>query len=118
MPRSTNDSHPPLKQVEFLVLAVLYEQPLHGYGVVQHIEERTAGRVRLRPGDVYRVIYRLANRGMVEENPSAVDDAAAARRTYYALTDDGRHVARAEAEMLAEVSSTLIATPAGREGRS
>ncbi len=116
MPASRAHRRSPLKQVEFLVLAVLYDDPRHGYGIVQQIDERTHGRVQLRPGDVYRVIYRLAQRGLLEETDRRADDAGAERRTYYAITDAGRERAYAEAEMLSEVSSALVSKAAGQSG--
>jgi DNA-binding PadR family transcriptional regulator len=122
----------PLKPMEFLALAVLLEAPLHGYGIVQQIEARTGGRVQLRPGDVYRVIYRLEERGLLqkgepdlllkENRPAgdgdrAVEDASARqheRRTYYAITEAGRTLVHAEAEMLAEVSAGVVASATAR----
>ncbi len=116
MPASRADRRSPLKSVEFLVLTVLYDEPRHGYGIVQQIDERTRGRVQLRPGDVYRVIYRLAQRGLLVEADRRADGAGTERRTYYDLTEAGREMARAEAEMLSEVSSALISKAAGQGG--
>ena len=118
MASSPTESRSPLKPVEFLVLAVLHDEPLHGYGIVQQIDERTHGRVQLRPGDVYRVIYRLGQRGFLEETDRRADEAGAERRTYYAITDAGRSVARSEAEMLSEVSAALVSKAPGQGGRS
>ena len=101
-------ARPPLKQTEFLVLAALYGKPRHGYGIVQEIEGRSGGRVKLRPGDVYRVIYRLRRRGLLDESERRVAEDGDERRTYYALTPAGEEVAAAEAEMLAAMSSPLI----------
>lgn len=99
----------PLKPVEFLVLAALYEEPLHGYGIVLDIDERTRGKVQLRPGDVYRVIYRLRERGFLEDSDrrptGGLDDE---RRTYYRITSLGRKVASEEAELLTEISAPLL----------
>ena len=99
----------PLKPVEFLVLAALYEEPLHGYGIVLDIEVRTRGKVQLRPGDVYRVIYRLRERELLEDadrRPTNGPDDE--RRTYYRITSLGRQVAAEEAELLTEISAPLL----------
>lgn len=115
----------PLKPVEFLALAVLLDEPLHGYGIVQRIEARTGGRVQLRPGDVYRVIYRLEERGLLRKDDGfagdqgdGVPEEASARqlerRTYYAITEAGRALVRDEAEMLAQVSAAVVSSAAGR----
>jgi DNA-binding PadR family transcriptional regulator len=104
---SLSSSRSPLKPVEFLVLAVLADEPLHGYGIVQQIEERTGGRVALRPGDVYRVIYRLEDRGLLRKADHPSDDGDE-RRTYYDITADGNELVRDEAEMLAAVSAGVV----------
>lgn len=99
----------PLKSVEFLVLAALYEEPLHGYGIVLDIDERTKGKVQLRPGDVYRVIYRLRERNLLEDSDRRpTGDLDDERRTYYRITSLGRQVAAEEAELLAEISAPLL----------
>ncbi len=89
----------PLRPLEFLVLAVLEGEPLHGYGIVQRIESRTGGAVRVRPGDLYRVLYRLEKRRLLERDPKERED----RRSYYGLTTLGRRVLREEAEVLRRV---------------
>ena len=119
MPKTAETERPaprrtPLKPVEFLVLAVLHDEPLHGYGIVQQIEERTGGRVSLRPGDVYRVIYRLGDRGLLMESDRRASDSGEERRTYYAITEAGRDLARDEAEMLSDISAALVAKAAGQ----
>lgn len=98
---------PPLKQTEFLILAVLNERPLHGYGIVQEVERLSDGRVQLRPGDIYRVLYRMESRKLIE--PVQVEEPEDERRTYYGITDEGREIAEAEARLLSGVSARLLA---------
>lgn len=92
----------PLKPLELLVLVVVEESPLHGYAMVQRIAERTDGIVRVRPGDLYRVLYRLEKRGLLETTGSASADDDE-RRTYYRLTPLGKKVLDAEASLLRSV---------------
>jgi DNA-binding PadR family transcriptional regulator len=89
----------PLRPLEFLVLAVLEHAPLHGYGIAQRIDSRTGGAVRVRPGDLYRVLYRLEKRRLLEASPNERND----RRSYYDLTALGRRLLREEAEVLRRV---------------
>ena len=58
----------PMNPVEFLVLVVLADAEMHGYGLVREIGERTGGRVRLRAGNLYRVLDRLLKRELIEES--------------------------------------------------
>ncbi|HYY52413.1 MAG TPA: helix-turn-helix transcriptional regulator [Myxococcales bacterium] len=101
-------STPPLKPAELFVLAALHAAPLHGYGLVQEVAARSQGRIRIRPGNLYRVLDRLLDRGLIDvhERASAGDE----RRTYYRITPLGRRTAQAEAKLLAEVIGELLAT--------
>lgn len=102
-------SHLPLKPVEFLVLAVLKDGALHGYGMVQEIAARTDGTVTVRPGDLYRVLYRMINKGLLEAvDRKRAGSAADERRTYYRITRLGRDVAAAEARLLAKVAADVM----------
>lgn len=94
----------PLSRTEFLVLAILVDEPLHGYGVVKAIEERTGGEVRLRPANLYRVLDRLLDRGLLEEAEATGEASGGGERSrHFAATAAGRRAALAEAERLAEV---------------
>lgn len=102
----------PLKPVEFLVLAILENGPLHGYGIVQEMESRTDGRVAPRPGDLYRILYRLDQWGLLipDERRSGKDEE---RRSYYRLTDLGKKVLIAEAEFMSTMASGVLSKRAG-----
>lgn len=74
-----------LTEATYLILLALV-QPRHGYSVMQFIEERTSGRVRLGPGTLYGALSLLTQKGWIapveERNPSA-------RKKEYALTPLG-----------------------------
>ncbi len=90
----------PLNPRVFAILMVLLEAPSHGYGLKQAVEERSAGRIRLDPGSMYRSIARMVDDAWIEAvDPPAAPDSDA-RRRYYGVTSLGRRVARAEAERL------------------
>ncbi len=91
----------PLKPMEFLVLLVLMDGERHGYGIVQDIVERTDGKMRPLPGNLYAVLRRLMESGLLSESsrrPSKdMDDE---RRRYYRITALGRQVLSADAERM------------------
>ena len=91
----------PLKPVDLLVLMVLLEGDLHGYGIVQSINERTSGQIKLVPGNFYAILKRLLDSGLLEEageRPS--DDPGRPVRRYYGITKLGKQVAAEEARRL------------------
>lgn len=101
----------PLKPTDYQILFVLYRHELHGYAMVKSIAERTEGRIRLEPSNLYRRIRRLMQAGLVEESkerPSPeLDDE---RRRYFILTDLGRSVLAAEAERMRQLVTEAEST--------
>lgn len=102
----------PLTQVEAITLAAVADQARYGYELVQRVAELTDGRVRIRPGNLYRVLHRLVERGLVRELADAAGSAQDERRRYFRATARGR---RAAAEELALYARVLQRTPSLRE---
>lgn len=92
-----------LNPTEFAILLALADEPRHGYGIVQEVERRSQGAVRLGPGTLYGAIKRMLAAGLLEEK-AAVDPADDPRRSsYYRLTRSGRAAAREQARQLADL---------------
>ena len=97
-----------LKPTDFHVLLALAAEPLHGYGLVRRIEQESEGRVRLLPGNLYAVLRRLDDAGLVEETPPP-PDASDSRRRYYRLTGAGREALGAETDRLERLLGAIRA---------
>jgi len=94
----------PLPLATFHILLSLAACERHGYGIIQDVETRTDGDLRLSPGTLYRSIQRMQEQGMIVESrrrPAASRDDP--RRRYYRITPFGSAVAEAEATRLAEL---------------
>jgi DNA-binding PadR family transcriptional regulator len=108
------ESFLPLPPAAFHILLTLGMGERHGYGIIQDVEARTDGAVRLSPGTLYRTIQRLLEQGLIgEPRSSPVIDP---RRRPYRITPLGRAVARAESLRLANLvrlarSSGLLPEP-------
>lgn len=72
--------------VRAAVLALLTERPMHGYELIQQIEERSGGVWRPSPGSIYPSLQLLADEGLV------TGDETGGRRLF-TLTDRGREEA-------------------------
>lgn len=72
--------------LESLILAVLEDEPRHGYAVIESVRERTEGRLALNTGSVYPALRRLERSGLVRGSWSVVDGR---RRRTYRLTRAG-----------------------------
>ncbi len=88
----------PLRPLIFQILLLLNESELHGYGIMQAINERAGRNVILGPGTLYRTLKELRDEGFIEESPAADD-----RRRVYRLSDAGERAARGEAERMAAI---------------
>ena len=93
----------PLPPTTFHILLALFEEERHGYAIIQDVEARTEGELRLSAGTLYRTIARLVEQGLIAEvtrRRAAGDDP---RRRYYRLTPFGVAVARAETRRLSQL---------------
>lgn len=90
---------PILKSLELYTLLALAQQPLHGYGLATQIESDSDGKLKPLPGNLYVVLRRLEQGGMVRRVSDGDGDSS--RRREYELTDSGRQRLAAEARRLA-----------------
>ncbi|MGB4780393.1 PadR family transcriptional regulator [Microbacterium sp.] len=77
--------------VRAAVLALLAEQSMHGYQIIQEIEQRSGGVWRPSAGSVYPTLQLLSDEGLITA------EEAGGRKTY-ALTEAGRAEADAAAD--------------------
>jgi DNA-binding PadR family transcriptional regulator len=82
----------------------LADEDRHGYAIIQDVEFRTGGELKLSAGTLYRSIQRMLEQGLIEETrerpaPELDDE----RRRYYRITPFGVEVAKAEGRRLAEL---------------
>ena len=67
-----------------VVLALLEEQPRHGYELIKELEDRTGGAYRPSPGVVYPTLAMLEDEGLIRQA------AGEGGRKLFELTDAGR----------------------------
>ena len=88
----------PLTEAVYYILLSLME-PMHGYGIMQNVEELSGGRVRLAAGTLYGAINTLLERGWITALPGARDS----RKKEYQITDLGKEAVAAEITRLQEL---------------
>ncbi|HHT84873.1 MAG: PadR family transcriptional regulator [Bacillota bacterium] len=86
----------PMSETMFYILFSLREER-HGYGIMQHVNELTAGRIVLGAGTVYSSISKLERDGLIE--PVKEEN----RRKTYLITETGTRILREEAARIAEL---------------
>ena len=75
----------PLTEATYYILLAL-ANPLHGYGIMQKVDEVSTGMVKLGPGTLYGALSNLQNEGLIEM--IGEED----RRKTYMLTEKGKRV--------------------------
>lgn len=108
----------PLKSDVLLVMLALATRPLHGYGIIRDVEERTGGGVLLQTGALYRTLRRLLNDALIEEcaRPTG-EHGSDGRRRYYRPTSLGRAVMNAEVERMSRLVRAARLTAGGKRPR-
>ena len=93
MTRDDTGKYLPLTESTYYVMLTLVE-PLHGYAVMQKVEEISKGTVKVGPGTLYGAFTSLEKEGLIikvkEEN----------RRKSYVLTNKGKKVLISQIERL------------------
>ena len=101
--------HLPLAPRDLLILAVLAEAPLHGYGLIKAVEERSRSGVLLDPANLYRVLRRMCALGWIRRTK----DSEESRRRTYEIAGEGRAVLRAELSRLERLLDQVRPAVAG-----
>ena len=83
--------------VYYILLSLL--TPLHGYGIMQNVEELSGGRVRLAAGTLYGALSTMLEKGWISALPGETDS----RRKEYQITAAGRQTLREEIRRLEEL---------------
>ncbi len=70
--------------LRFVLLALIEDQPRHGYELIKALEDRTGGAYRPSPGVVYPTLSLLEDEGLIR--PADRESA----RKLYEITEEGR----------------------------
>ena len=73
--------------LDLLLLAIVAEEPAHGYRIIESLKERSGGAFDLPEGTVYPALHRLEQSGLLT---SSWASGTGRRRRVYRLTAHGR----------------------------
>ena len=105
----TNTTPLPLAPRDLLILTVLAASPLHGYGIIKAVEERSNAGVLLDPANLYRCLRRMRADGWIDEIPESGEE----RRRTYRITAKGQSILRSEVERLEQLLGQVRPALAG-----
>lgn len=74
--------------LDMLVLASLSVQPMHGYGIAQHIQRLSRDVLRVEEGSLYPALQRMRQKGWIKAEWGQTPNNQKAR--YYTITPLGK----------------------------
>lgn len=83
--------------VYYILLSIF--TPLHGYGIMQNIEQLSNGRVRLAAGTLYGAISSMLEKRWIVEIPGEQNS----RKKEYQITSFGKQIVKSEMARLKEL---------------
>ena len=91
-----------LTEAVYYILLSL-QTPLHGYGIMQRVEQMSGGRVRLAAGTLYGALNSLCEKGWIVALPGE----GSRGKKQYRLTAEGLRAAQAELRRLQELAANV-----------
>ena len=80
--------------LDMLILKVTTLRPIHGYAIVQRIQQISKDALQIRQGSLYPALHRLEKRGWLKSEWKVTEGGREAK--YYSLTKAGRQQLNAE----------------------
>jgi PadR family transcriptional regulator PadR len=74
--------------LDMLILKVVALRPIHGYAIVQRIQQISNEALQIRQGSLYPALYRLENKGWLAADWKTTEGGREAK--YYSLTKTGK----------------------------
>jgi PadR family transcriptional regulator, regulatory protein PadR len=74
--------------LDLLVLKILAREPMHGYGVVQRIQQISDDTLRVEEGSLYPALHRMEQADWISSEWKVTESGRRAK--YYRLTATGR----------------------------
>ena len=100
------DAPPLLKgTLDILVLKALTWAPMHGFEIVNWLEQRSGGSVGVDDGALYYALHRMEERGLIESEWRLTSNNRKAR--YYRMRPAGRAHLRTEGASLERYARAL-----------
>ena len=91
--------------LDMLILKTLSLEPLHGWGISEHIQGTTSAVLRVNQGSLYASLHRLTREGWIRSYWQTTENSRRAR--YYELTPAGQKQLGIETDRWARLSSAV-----------
>jgi transcriptional regulator len=82
--------------LDMLILKLLLREPMHGYGIVQRLQQMSGDMLQIRQGSLYPALYRMERRGFLAPEWRTNESGRDAK--YYKVTKTGRQELEKQSE--------------------
>src|SRR4051812_41620111 len=100
MPRHGSNQHEPADllqgTLDMLILKVAALEPIHGYAIVQRLQQISKEALQIRQGSLYPALHRLEDRGWLKAEWKKTEGGREAK--FYSLTSEGRRQLESETD--------------------
>ena len=86
--KSSGDAELLQGTLDMLILKVVALRPIHGYAIVQRIQQISKDALQIRQGSLYPALYRLENRGWLKSEWLTTEGGRDAK--FYSVTKAGQ----------------------------
>ena len=108
--RKKNTNMPEKAWIQFLALRLIHEEPMHGYRIMEELEDRGyVNPSRLRSGSIYVILKRMEKQEMLTSTKVNPEDRRSPR--VYSITDYGTKALKRALEFVKErqrINSELV----------
>ena len=91
--------------LELLILNTLARESMHGYGIVQRIQEAAEDLLKVEDGSLYPALYRMEERGWIKSEWGVSENNRRAK--FYKLTKTGQKQLEAQRANWNRVSTAV-----------
>ena len=91
--------------LDMLILKAVSLRPLHGYGVLQRIQQISGNALEIPQGSLYPALYRLEHQELIAAEWGVSDNNRRAK--YYRLTSSGRKALKIETAQWERLSTAI-----------
>ena len=106
----------PQGTLDLLILKVVAQAPLHGYGIAYRLQQLSRDVVQVQQGSLYPALHRLENRGLLAAEWRPSDTGREAK--FYSVTRKGRRQLAAEESGWRRLADAIALILANAEGET
>lgn len=95
----------PQGTLDLLILKVTVRAPIHGYAIMQRIQQISKDALQIQQGSLYPALHRLENKGLLQAKWK--DSETGRQAKFYELTKKGREQLQTETQSWNQLAKAI-----------